>query len=76
MMARKPGNIAEGLTVPERTLLFSIAGKKDWQKTSSITDIVVTGAVVKGLIDRDAARTLTLTERGRALLAALIEDRS
>jgi hypothetical protein len=34
----------------------------------------VTAIVVKGLIERDAAGRLTLTERGRAVLRAMLPD--
>ena len=40
--ARNQKNIAEGLTVPERILLFCIAGGTDWQKFSGVTDGTVT----------------------------------
>ena len=34
----------------------------------------VTGVVVKGLIDRDVGGALSLTDRGRAVLRAMLPD--
>jgi hypothetical protein len=68
---RNPENIAEGLTVPERTLLFCIASGTDWQQAAGVTDATVTAMLVKELVERDAVGWLTLTEDGRAVLAAL-----
>jgi hypothetical protein len=36
--------------------------------------VIVTTMVVKGLIDRDAAGVLTLTDRGRGVLRAMLPD--
>ena len=41
---------------------------------AGINDAVVTGVVVKGLADRDAAGALTLTDRGRAVLRTMLPD--
>jgi hypothetical protein len=35
---------------------------------------VVTGVVVRGLIDRDAGGALTLSDRGRSVLRAMLPD--
>jgi hypothetical protein len=76
MVARSLGSIAaEALTVPERLLLFCVASDTDWQK-AGITGATITAMVVKGLIDRDAAGRIALTEQGRAALAALLKDRT
>jgi hypothetical protein len=72
--ARKPES-ARSLTVAQRMLLFCIASDTDWKK-AGVTGAVVMGMLVKGLIDRDAAGRLTLTEQGRAALAWLLKDRS
>jgi hypothetical protein len=45
-IARNPENIAEGLTVPERTLLFCVAGATDWQDALGVTDDTVTATAV------------------------------
>jgi hypothetical protein len=53
-IARNPENVAAGLSVPERTLLFSIACGVDWNYNSSITRAAVAATVLKGLVERDA----------------------
>jgi hypothetical protein len=63
---------AAALSVPERMLLFCIASDTDWQK-AAITGATITAMVVNGLIDRDAAGRLTLTEHGRAALSSLLK---
>jgi hypothetical protein len=76
MVARNLGSIAaDALTVPERVLLFCVASGTDWQR-AGVTGETVTLVVVKGLVDRDAAGALALTEQGRAALDALLKDRS
>ena len=45
--------IAEGLTVPERIMLFCIASATDWQK-AGVTHATAQQMVVGGLIDRQA----------------------
>ena len=54
-------------------LLFCVASNTDW-KHSAIPGEIVTTMVVKGLIDRDAGGALTLTDRGRAVLRAMLPD--
>jgi len=61
------------LSVRESMLLFCIGGGLDRSK-AGINDTVVTGVVVKGLADRDAAGAITLTDRGRAVLRAMLPD--
>jgi hypothetical protein len=56
-------------------LLFCIASGTDWQK-AGVTGETVTVMVVKGLIERDAAGSLSLTGEGRAALGALLKDAS
>jgi hypothetical protein len=60
------------LSVPERMLLFCIASDTDCQK-AGITGATITAMVVKGLVDRDTAGRLTLTEHGRAALTSLVK---
>ena len=67
--------IAEGLSVPERVMLFCVASDTDWQKASVKTK-VLQHLTIRGLIERDgAANRFTLTEECRAVLKALIDGR-
>jgi hypothetical protein len=68
-----PAEAAAGLSVRERVLLFCAASATDWQHTV-ITGENVTGMVVKGSITRGAAGEITLTDRGRAMLRAMLLD--
>jgi len=68
-----PTETAVALRVSERMLLFCVASNTDW-KHSAIPGEIVTTMVVKGLIDRDAGGALTLTDRGRAVLRAMLPD--
>jgi hypothetical protein len=61
------------LRISERLLLFCVASSTDWQRTG-IPGEIVTTMVVKGLIERDNAGTLTLTDRGHAVLRAMLPD--
>jgi hypothetical protein len=63
-----PTEAAATLRVSERLLLFCVASNTDW-KHPVIPGEIVTTMVVKGLIDRDTAGALTLTE-SRARRAA------
>jgi hypothetical protein len=54
-------------------LLFCIASGTDWQK-ASITGATVTAMAVNGLVERDPAARLTLTQQGRVALAALLKN--
>jgi hypothetical protein len=55
---------AKALAVRERVLLFCAASGSE----------TVTAVVVKGLVERDAAGALALTDRGRAVLRAMLPD--
>jgi hypothetical protein len=44
------------------------------RKHPAIPGEIVTTMVVKGLFDRDTAGVLTLTDRGRAVLRAMLPD--
>jgi hypothetical protein len=68
-----PAQTAEALSVRERVLLLCIASGTEWAK-AGITGAFVTPVVVKGLVDKNAAGTLTLTDRGRAVLRAMLPD--
>jgi hypothetical protein len=68
-----PAEAAEALSVRERLVLFCVASCTDWQHIAGGGE-TVTGLVVKGLIERDAAGVLALTDRGRAILRAMLPD--
>jgi uncharacterized membrane-anchored protein len=70
---RQPEGVAPNLTVAERVLLFRIPSGTDWQK-ASVSGATVTAVVAKGLVERDRAALLTLTDQGRAALAALLKN--
>lgn len=53
--------------------MFCAASGTDWQH-AGLTGEAVTALVVKGLIMRDAAGALALTDRGRAVFRALVPD--
>jgi predicted transcriptional regulator len=73
-MAKRPTAemIADGLSVPERIMLFCIASATDWQKAAGLTHTVARRLMIRGLIDRQAADTYVLTDQGRAVLEALM----
>ena len=68
-----PTETAVALRVSERMLLFCVASNTDWKHPAIPGEIVAT-MVVKGLIDRDAGGALTLTDRGRTVLRAMLPD--
>ena len=68
-----PAEAAAALRASERMLLFCVASNTDWQHTT-IPGEIVTTMVVKGLIERDAGGHLSLTDRGRAILRAMLPD--
>jgi hypothetical protein len=57
----------------ERVLLFCAASGTDWLH-AGVTGETVTAVVVKGLVERDTAGALALTDRGRAVLRAMLPD--
>jgi hypothetical protein len=70
-MAKRPTPESTALTARERTLLFCVGSGTDWQRVG-ITGETVTALVVRGLIVRDAAGRLALTDDGRATLQTLL----
>jgi hypothetical protein len=68
-----PAEAAKALSVRERVLLFCAASGTDWVH-AGVTGETVTAMVVKGLIERDAGGALALTDRGRAVLRALLPE--
>jgi predicted Zn finger-like uncharacterized protein len=68
-----PAEAAAALRASERMLLFCVASNTDWKHPAIPSEIVNT-MVVKGLIDRDAGGVLSLTDRGRAVLRAMLPE--
>jgi hypothetical protein len=68
-----PAEAAKALAVRERVLLFCAASGTDWLH-AGVTGETVTAVMVKGLVERDAAAALALTDRGRAVLRAMLPD--
>ena len=68
-----PAETAASLRVSERMLLFCVASNTDWKHTA-IPGEIVTTMVVKGLVERDTGGHLALTDRGRAVLRAMLPD--
>jgi hypothetical protein len=68
-----PAEAAKALSVRERVLLFCAASGTDWVH-AGVTGETVTAVVVKGLISRDAAGMLALTDRGCVVLRAMLPD--
>jgi hypothetical protein len=69
-----PESVAAGLTVPERPLLFCLASNTDWQAAST-THATAQQMIVRGLIKRQPATRYVLTDRGGAVLAAMLGER-
>jgi hypothetical protein len=69
--AKRPAPTAAVLAARERVLLFCVASGTDWEH-ADITIEIVTTAIIKGLIERDAAGRLALTDAGRAVLRMLM----
>jgi len=75
-MAKPPASeslIAAGLPLKERLSLFCVASDTEWAR-AGIPGEIVTATMVKGLISRDAAGVLALTDHGRAVLRAIYEE--
>jgi hypothetical protein len=68
-----PAEAAKSLAVRERVLLFCAASGTDWLH-AGVASETVTAMVVKGLVERDAGGALSLTDRGRAVLRAMLPD--
>jgi hypothetical protein len=67
-----PAAQAQALSISARLLLFCVATRIEWER-AGITRTTVTTLVVRGLIERDVAGGLTITQQGRAVLAALLD---
>jgi hypothetical protein len=70
-----PEPAAPTLSIPARLLLFCVASGTDWER-AGIPRATVTTMVVRGLIERDVAGGLTITDQVRAVLMALLEQDS
>jgi hypothetical protein len=70
---KMPSDAAADLTVRERLILFCAASGTDWVR-ARLSAAAVTYVVVKGLIKRDDAGKLSLTDRGRAVLRTILHD--
>ena len=57
--------------MPERVLLYCLASDTDWAK-AGVPAITVQHLLVRNLVERNDAAKLVLTEKGRAVLAALV----
>ena len=71
---KPPANLepnAADLTIPERVLLFCLASDTDWFK-AGVTPTTTKKMLVKGLLERDEAGQLALTDQGRAALKSLL----
>ena len=68
-----PTDTEKALTTNERLLLFCVASETDWSK-AKLPGETVTAMMVKGLIVRDAVGQLTATDRGHAVLRALLHE--
>jgi hypothetical protein len=66
-----PGAQAQALSIPARLLLFCVATRTDWER-AGIPRATLTTMVVRGLIERDVAGGLTITNQRRATLMALL----
>jgi len=72
-LTKMPSDAAAELTVRERLILFCAASGTDWVH-AGIPAEAVTHMVVKGLVERDAVGTLSLTARGRVVLRTMLPD--
>jgi hypothetical protein len=68
-----PAQTARVLSVRERMLLFCAASDTDWLHAGVPAEIVIT-TMFKGLICTDVAGALALTDRGRAVLRAILPE--
>jgi hypothetical protein len=68
-----PAEVAAALSVRERVLLFCIASATDWL-LARITAETATALLLKGLLQRDTTGRLSLTDRGRAVLRAMLPE--
>jgi hypothetical protein len=68
-----PAQTAETLSVPERLLLLCVATGIDF-KHAKVAERFATEAIAKRLITLDTGGQLALTDRGRAVVRAMLPD--
>jgi len=68
-----PAEVAAALSVRERVLLFCIASATDWL-LARITEETGFALLEKGLIRRDTTGRLSVTDRGRDVLRAMLPE--
>jgi hypothetical protein len=68
-----PAEVAAALSVRERVLLFCIASATDWL-LARITAETAVALLLKGLLQRDTTGRLSLTDRGHAVLRAMLPE--
>jgi hypothetical protein len=66
-----PAEVAAALSVRERVILFCAGSGTDWLLARITVETVIT-MLLKGPLHRDT--TVSLTERGRAVLRAMLPD--
>jgi hypothetical protein len=72
-MAKRPTPDIMALTARECIILFCIGSGFDWQRAGIMSE-TVTALIVRCLLVRKATGRLTLTDRGRAALRALLPE--
>ena len=70
---KMPAEVAATLSVRERALLFCVASATDWL-LARITEETAIAMLLKGLLRRDTTGRLSLTDRGRDVLQAMLSD--
>ena len=68
-----PVDEAASLSGRERVMLFCAASCTNLQQVA-LSREVMTGLAIKGLISRSAVGEIALTDRGRAVLRAMMPD--
>jgi hypothetical protein len=69
-----PAEEAKALTARERLLLFCAASGTDWSHVIGNAGTTLAAMMVNGLITRDWAGEITPTDRGRAVLRAMLGE--
>jgi hypothetical protein len=67
----KASDIAAELSVLERVLLFCVASDTEWAQ-AGVTGAITTMMLVRGLVERDRAGGLKMTQRGHEVFKLLI----
>jgi hypothetical protein len=64
-------DIAAKLSVPERVLLFCLASGTEWAQ-AGVTGATTTMMLVRGLVERERAGGLKMTQQGHEVFKVLI----